>query len=216
LSGLPSYPEKYEQAEKALAGTDKYHLIESVHYNCEDIRRVWERPADVPASAIREAQGKKPARRVKAPLYRLVISGDSLHNLGTVGGDACDVYEADDLKPGDAAAIDCADFDGPACGRVVKVTAKTITIRDACGDARIRRAGVTRTGRIDTLNPYKSDPLNDAERKRVTELRQRLARVDADDITNSTSLLKIDREIYDIEHPPVGLDDWSAWEGGGQ
>lgn len=48
------------------------------------------------------------------------------------------------------------------------------------------------------------------EEKRLAELRRRLDGLDADDIINSTALLGIEKEIYDIEHPAP--DDWSAWE----
>jgi hypothetical protein len=46
---------------------------------------------------------------------------------------------------------------------------------------------------------------------RLSELRSRLDRVNKDDITNCSAILKLEKQIYDLEHPP-GTDDWSAWE----
>jgi hypothetical protein len=51
--------------------------------------------------------------------------------------------------------------------------------------------------------------------RRLKRLRARLEKINADDITNSTAILKLEKEIYDLEHP-VDLDDWSAWEEGGE
>ena len=46
----------------------------------------------------------------------------------------------------------------------------------------------------------------------VAELRARLRALDPDDITNSTARLKLEKEIYDLEHPRAGgADDWPEY-----
>jgi hypothetical protein len=56
---------------------------------------------------------------------------------------------------------------------------------------------------------YSPDPER-AREERLKRLRDRLAKIDADDITDSSARMKLETEIYNLEHPP-NLDDWSAW-----
>ena len=62
-------------------------------------------------------------------------------------------------------------------------------------------------------NISKDDPLSEAERKRVNNLRQQLEALDREDdqIIRCTRRYEIEKEIYDLEHP-IDTNDWSAWE----
>ncbi len=215
-----TYPERYELAERALRGQSQYGAIRQVHYYCERIRAVWQRPAGVtPEEAERAFTGRpapkaaesKPAARTL--LYTLSIVGDCVENLGLVDGDHASVYAAGDFKPGDAAAITMRGNEDPTCGRVVSLDAETITLRDNYEDFPLRRAEIVEAGRIDLVNVKPKDPLTPAERRRADELRERLAGIDRDDVTNSTAAMKLERELFDLEHPK-DVDDWSAWEEG--
>ena len=48
---------------------------------------------------------ERPAAKKPGRLYTLTLEDDQLHNLGLVVGDQAEIYAADDLKPGDAAAV---------------------------------------------------------------------------------------------------------------
>jgi hypothetical protein len=56
-------------------------------------------------------------------------------------------------------------------------------------------------------------PKSDAnDRRRLTELKSRLDGLD-DDITDCTARMKLEKAIFDIEHPKdEDWNDWSAWE----
>jgi hypothetical protein len=56
--------------------------------------------------------------------------------------------------------------------------------------------------------PFDGESANPARPK---ELRQRLDEMD-DDITDCSARMKLEKEIYDLEHPKDS-DNWSAWEG---
>ena len=186
--GFGSHPEA-EELLRELAKIERHHA-----------EREKEAKAEAPKASGRGAY-----------LYTLAVPDDTLANLGLVAGDEPRVYGTDDLKPGDAAALHMRGDSDPTCGRVVSLDAETITLRDNYEDWPLRRADVVKAGRLDLLNVGRTDPLTPAERKRVAELRGRLDRVDRDDITNSTAAMKLERELYDLEHPK-DVDDWSAWE----
>ncbi|HYY97592.1 MAG TPA: hypothetical protein VE642_03325 [Pyrinomonadaceae bacterium] len=58
--------------------------------------------------------------------------------------------------------------------------------------------------------------LSDETERHLRFLRSRRDALNArDDITDCSTRFKLEKEIYDIEHP-VDLDDWSAWEEGGE
>ena len=51
----------------------------------------------------------------------------------------------------------------------------------------------------------------DTER-RLRELRDRLAKLDADEITDSSARMKLETEIYNLEHPPAAsADEWPEY-----
>jgi hypothetical protein len=209
VSGPLSYPEKYEQAEKALAATDKYGAIEGVHYYCDEIRRVWERPVNEPPPDRRETTPKK-----GADVH--YIACHSLNNCGFVTGETVRATGTADLRAGDIA---CVHKVGEECwniGRVEAIDAERVTLRfdEDCDPERAtyRRSELDFEGRVDPEPVGRWDGPTPEQSERLDQLRKRLAGIDADDCTNSSALLKIEREIYDIEHPPVGLDDWSEWE----
>jgi hypothetical protein len=164
--------------------------------------------------------GKKEEKREpqndRSRTYRVALApGDGgAENIGYIEGETLHCEEAAAfLKVGDAAVAWENDDDDAEVGRVIAADADTFTIRAARQNGEYRETTFTRaacawagrvTGTTSGLEPEQEELL--------TKLRSRLAGVDADDITNSTSLLKIEREIYDIEHPPTGLNDWSEWE----
>ncbi len=171
-----------------------------------------------------EGEGAKPgAQQPDAPkkeprcLFHLNVINDRLRLLGLVRGDKCKVYEIDDLAPGDAVALEIKDKNYAAGGRVVSLDAEQITIRDDNGDESYSRAEIKRAGRLDYLNPTKIDPLTKEQRARVDRLREELEKLGAEDdqIIRCSQRYKLEKEIFDLEHP-VDVGGWSAWEEGGE
>lgn len=55
-----------------------------------------------------------------------------------------------------------------------------------------------------------------SEKGKLRALRKRLARLERDDdITDCSAILRLEKQIFDLEHP-VDVDDWSAWEERGE
>jgi hypothetical protein len=165
------------------------------------------------------AGGKPSAPKKQGPrvLYVLDVTADSdtVRILGLVPGDSCNVYEAapDDLKPGDAAALELKEF--AAAGRFVSSDAGRVTIRDDRGEEGYDRDEILSVGRVDILNPWKTDRLAKEQRARVNKLRSDLEDLAGEDdrIIRCTRRYELEKEIFDITHPAGGdADDWSAWE----
>jgi hypothetical protein len=205
-----TYPERYERAEKALRGASHYGAIRAVRRACEEIRAVWERPEGMtPEEAAPPRRAPKKTPPEEAEIYYVGVRSDDATIIGYVKGETLVAEEARrTLKVGDPASAWHHPDDKATTGRVVAADADTFTLRTG------RHAEHTfdrRTCAWAGLVVGVESKFTEEEEKRLDALRKRLEGVDADDITSSTALLKIEREIYDIEHPK-DADDWGAWE----
>jgi hypothetical protein len=48
--------------------------------------------------------------------------------------------------------------------------------------------------------------------EKIAELRERLDKIDADDITDSTARFNVEREIYRLENEPPPADEWTGFD----
>jgi hypothetical protein len=59
-------------------------------------------------------------------------------------------------------------------------------------------------------------PADEDRAAQIARLKARLARLNEDDeITTCSARFKLEKQIFDLEHP-IDSDDWSAWEEGGE
>lgn len=132
---------------------------------------------------------------------------------GFIVGEQIEIREVTDLKVWEIGAVQKRVDDGCIyIGRVVAVDAHSITLRDDERDKHFDRAELAFIGRVKPEPVGRVDGMDVETLKKWAALKVRLANVDADGITNCTARLKLERELYDLEHPPEGLDDWGAWE----
>jgi hypothetical protein len=175
---------------------------------------VWTEWKEIIEPATRHsAESKRESKQKAFDVYEIPVNVAAPH-LGFVAGEILEARRADDIKVWDAIAFWKPGEDEADLGRVVAVTADHITVRYTNAEATIARAELEFLGRISPEPIGFRDGLTDEERRRVKELRARLEKIDVDDITNSTAVLTLEREIYNIEHKPAAGDsnDWSAWE----
>jgi len=209
-----SYPERYEQAERALRGTPYYATVGHIHHLCEQIREVWDRPADVPAAAVYEARGAKKARKRRPRQHIFTLTRDTPH-IGFVRGETVEATETASLKVWDIAVAQ-KEGETAGIGRVVAVGADSITIRRAGGgDVTVPRRGLAFLGRVNPEPIGKADDLTDEQRESLKKLRAKLDALAGEDdqILRCTARYEIEKQIFDIEHPAGGdPDDWSQWE----
>jgi hypothetical protein len=80
-----------------------------------------------------------------------------------------------------------------------------------------QRRNLTDIFPIPELNEQESAPTSHADpaEGRVAELRRRLDDLDESDYPREGERFRLEKEIFDLEHP-IDLDDWSAWEEGGE
>jgi hypothetical protein len=160
-----------------------------------------------PEPAQPEATQPKATKEV----YTVSVHASAIGSCGFVYGEDVEATATDDLRAGDIGCVHARGAETWDIGRVLSIDAETITLRMNESEQTYRRAELDFEGRVDPKPVGRWDGPTPEESARLERLRQRLEGVDADDITNSTSLLKIEREIFDIEHP-VDVNDWSAWE----
>jgi hypothetical protein len=136
--------------------------------------------------------------------------------IGYVAGECLSTEEASrTLKVGDPAAAWETDDDTAAVGRVIAADADTFTIRcDSGGEYTFERASCAWAGRVTGT----TSPLSDEQQERVERIKKTLENLgDEDDqILRCTARYKLEKELYDIEHPITHADeedpdDWSAW-----
>jgi hypothetical protein len=175
---------------------------------------IYEREREERRGQTQDARKREKMSGKSKPIYVLVVSDDTLHNLGLVKGEEADVYEVKDLKLGEAGAVERRGEDIPYCGRVVASDADSITIKASAETWTIPRAEIARLGRVDHLSPRKGDALSEAGRKLVNKLRGALEDIDGEDdqILRCSARYLLEKKIFDIEHPAVDANDWSAWE----
>lgn len=158
----------------------------------------------------KRADGASARGRTREGRKRVIIelTSDCAENIGYIQGECVEAEEASwQLKTWDAAAAWNDNADRVSIGRVVAADDHGFTIRDAHGaETYFRRAAVVFAGRV--LHAVPNLP-ND-RLAILAALKLRLARI-GDGITHSSARLRLETEIYQIEHPPA-VEDWSAWE----
>lgn len=169
------------------------------------------------AEEIRETLGIKHKPRTyednkPSPLrYRIDLCDGSARNIGYIAGERIVAEECRDLKTGDAAAAWNRDDPDAFVGRVVADNKKQFTVRNDFGDERaFGRWCIGFAGRVVGTEPK----LSDADRKRIDELHAKLDKLGREDdqIIRCTARYKLEKEIFEIEHPREDLDDWREWE----
>lgn len=147
---------------------------------------------------------------------RIGLETDINRSLGFVRGEIVMAIEADDLKVWDIAAYNRQGRGRNTfvLGRVIAVTPDSLTLRDDEMEWTAPRSELLFLGRVDPEPVGRLDGLTGEQRARLQELRERLDRLATkDELANCTAAFSIEREIYDLTHPPADSDDWSAWEG---
>jgi hypothetical protein len=210
-----SYPEKYEQAERALKGTSYYKArIEEVRFWCEEIRALWERPHDMTAEEFEGARGKPPKKATgkKAKTLTLELTRDVPH-VGFVRDEKVSVTETDALKFWDI-GVARRRGESAGIGRVVAVTPESITLRRVDGDEVYDRADLELLGVASPEPVGKLDGLTDEQRAQVVKARKALEALGGEDdqILRGTERYRLEKIIFDIEYPADDPDDWGAWE----
>lgn len=163
--------------------------------------------------------GKKPPRRAQAERdeYTLAAELPIFGICGFVPSDRVLVRPAGDLNPWEIGAVKIKDDNRTFIGRVIRFDSEAVTLRDDTRDKSFTREQITFIGRVDPEPVGRVDGLTDEQRTRLNQLRDKLDDLDGEDdqIIRCTARFKLEREIYNIEHPAregVGSDDWSAWE----
>ena len=216
----------YLSACRALAGGHSGNgplrladYLRMVEYQAEQVRAWWKEfiePHAAKHAAKAEAPGRSRKRRGAraAETYDLTLT-ETIPHLGLIKGDVVQAAAATNIKVWEIASLWRPGAAASKIGRVTAIDADSITLRLATAERTYSLTELEFLGRVNPEPVGRHDGLSDEQRDRLRELRRRLDKVDADDITSSTSLLKLEREIYDIEHPTGTKDsnDWSAWEG---
>jgi hypothetical protein len=170
------------------------------------------------AEEIRESLGiKHKPFRLKdgrpAPLrYAVDLRDGRARNVGYIAGERLVVEAAPfQLETGDAAAAWNREDPEAFVGRVVADDGKRFTLRNDFGEERVfERCRADFAGRIVGVE----SKLSDDDRARIDALLAKLDKLDREDdqIVRCTARYKIEKEIYEIEHPREDLKDWGAWE----
>jgi len=168
---------------------------------------------------------KKPgeAQALKPRTARTDVKDDIWEAFGVPAGADVHFEEIFDPRPGELVAVeekagDLKSWEG--FGRVTEAGEETVWVEERDGEQygydrpdynffRVTEYTV-KPKRPDPAASYTSDPEQMRQRK-LKQLRARLDKIDPDDLTNCSARLSLEKQIYDLEHPP-NLDDWSAWE----
>jgi hypothetical protein len=167
----------------------------------------------VPVKAEKGRTARKP-KRVRRPRRRTFWLTNDTPHLGFVCGEGVSATEAEDLKVWDIAAIEQTRDEPAAIGRVLAITADSVTIRRVKGDETYGLRGLSFLGRVNPEPVGKDDGLTDEQRATLKRLHDKLDRLgDEDDqIIRCSARYEIEKQIFDITHP-ADVDDWSKWEG---
>jgi hypothetical protein len=142
--------------------------------------------------------------------YEITINFDACRLVGFLPGEIVEATEAHDLRVWDIAAVEEKEDEAFRVGRVVAISPEEITIRTDASEKTFTRAALAFEGRVKPEPVAHVDGMDVEQLKKWAVLKVKLANLD-DDITDCTQRLKLEREIYDLEHP-TGANDWSAWE----
>lgn len=158
--------------------------------------------------------GARPSRKKAEPETFVLDLLKPIYGIcGFIIGEQIEITEVPDLKVWEIGAVQKRVDDGCTyIGRVVAVDAHSITLRDDECDKHFDRAELDFVGRVKPEPVGRVDGMDVETLKKWAALKVRLAHIDADDITNCTARLDLERELFDLEHPKP-VDDWSAWEG---
>lgn len=193
----------------------------------ETLRRVREGVLNQKPSPPRQAQPAEPKQ------WKQVIvdaeCGDALACFGLLAEDEVELAVCDDPRPGEVLLIWEKGEEGGKgewlVGRFREYVeddewGRTPYIEMLKGGYRFKPAAHEFYRVTSIKRTVKVERPGDGEGKaallaqEIRRLRERLDRIDRDDITNCTAVMKLEKQIYDLEHP-IDLDDWSAWEEGG-
>lgn len=205
-------------------------ILQPIEDEVERKRRVWHSTNasgsdDAHAAAPR---GKAAARkRGGERLVTIAIKNESgVGSCGFVYGEVVEAVRADDLRPGEIAAIGRRATGKYSVARVASIGDSLITILCDGGDA--EECSLPHTfliseleflGRVNPEPIGRWDGPTEEECKKIKEARRRLEKLgDEDDqIIRGTERYRLEKIIFDILHPVGGdLDDWGAWEEGGE
>jgi hypothetical protein len=194
---------------KRLGGDESRHpLAASLYKLAEKIRQR--------AKAARESQSEKDEKPTAKKNEYVVRLFDPAGIIGYAAGECLAVEEAArSLKVGDPASAWADEDDNATSGRVVAADADTFTIREDDGEeTTFNRRTCAWAGRVTgTCSRLARD-----EQERVEQIKKALEKLgDEDDqILRCTAGYKLEKELFDIEHPITrdGEDsnDWGAWE----
>jgi hypothetical protein len=210
-----SYEKTFTESLKLLGGDEGKHPLAHSLYNLAlEIRR---RGRNV-KSDYRDSPLAK-----TAPTTAHVAKDDhSRERFGLMPDDNLTLEECDDLRAGETVLLwdkEGGTWDGVMrfveyeedgeWGRAPRLyDGTTSEIYNPAAYHFYRITSITRT--IEVKRPDENG--EDVQTKqKIQRLRDRLSRMDADDITDSSARMKLETEIYNLEHPSK-LDDWSAWE----
>jgi hypothetical protein len=140
--------------------------------------------------------------RKKEPRLWNVAMTNTCECVGFVQGEIVQATEADDLRVGEIAALKHKGGKTITVGRLTAISDTSVTVLSYDEQDTASRADLEFLGRVNPEPIGRSDGPDKAAQARLAQLRKRLDGVNIDDITNSTVAMKIEREIYDIEHPP--------------
>lgn len=211
-----SHRETYIEAIKTLGGSDG---------SDKDALRLRALAEQI-GERVQAALKAKRAAATEQKLQRKFPSkGDRLEAFGVRDGDVLLAQPADDLKPGELAVIRWKDEAGKIfywpC-RVREVDDDGITVDSGENESFYERDEICETLRVThvirAINTAQ-EKLNDADREaKIAALKKRIEKVREQDdweVSLSSTLFKLEKQLYDLEFP-IDLEDWSKWEEKGE
>jgi hypothetical protein len=184
---------------KKLYG-NKYSFCLSVHGR--DGKRYFEGDEKIIVGPIVKVFRKDKAEpKAKGQLERKYRVGFDWPYFGIHKSDVLTIRDTGEIKVGQLAHIQHDEEPGERYySRVCLIKDDTVRV---CGyddephdEPRSLILGVVVEIQHDDCNPTK-----------IEALRHRLSQIDADDITDSTARFRLERQIYDLEHPPVSEEE---------
>lgn len=208
--GKPDLSEVAKDEDAALLAK----LSDSIRKKATNRRRAERaKQSEQPQAGTKQNKSAMKAKKGgRAATFAIEMREHGAGNIGYIQGKRLLAEEATDtLKVSDAAAAWQETDDHATAGRVVSADAETFTIRDEDGEeTTFKRATCAWAGRITGTLPTLPQEQLDKLRKLRAKL-EALGNED-DQIIRCSARYELEKQIYDIEYPPAGLDDWSEWE----